>query len=122
MEIFSFDRGGIAVLINNVAVPAGADYYSDEVGIVASYSGFRLPNSVTWEWAFGGTGAFSTILILLEGSIDGLTWYQLDSSFSVLTSGMQHVMSKPVRYLRAHIPSTVAIASGAPTVHVQLTM
>lgn len=122
MEVFTMDRGGIAVLIKNVAVPASADYYSDEVAVVASRDTFRLPNNFTWEVTFGGTGSYSVCVILLEGSIDGVDWYQLDSNFGALVATMQHVVNKPVRYLRAHVTSTVTISSGTPKISVQITM
>lgn len=119
MEMFTMDRGGIAVLINNL--PLSAEHYSDEVACVASYSGFRLPNNFTWEVEFGGSGSYSVFLALLEGSIDSVTWYQLDSQFGSLSPTMQHVVNKPVRFLRVHVV-TATVMSGIPTVRAQVTM
>jgi len=53
----------------------------------------------TWEIVVTGAPANETTL--LEGSINGTTWYTLDTS-NITTSEMRHVVNKPVRYIRAN--------------------
>jgi len=53
----------------------------------------------TWEIVVTGAPANETTL--LEGSINGTTWYTLDTS-NITTSEMRHVVNKPVRYVRGN--------------------
>jgi hypothetical protein len=64
----------------------------------------------TWEIVVTGGPANETTN--LEGSINGTTWYILDTSNTV-TAEMRHVVNKPVRYVRGNC---TVLPSGTVTV------
>lgn len=70
-----------------------------------------VPVVVTWSYEITG-GPPATIQVDLEGSLDGLVWYVLDTSVTV-GSVMRHVANKPVIFLRQRL---VSIGAGGGTV------
>lgn len=58
-----------------------------------------VTGKMTWEIVIGG--ALATQSTNLEGSLNGTTWYVLDTS-TVVTSEMRHVALKPVQYIRGN--------------------
>jgi hypothetical protein len=120
-KVFTYDRGAVATSIDGVAIDGSTlPWLGDEIGVVAAYSMFRLPDKYTWEIIIEG-GSYSTLLVILQISLDGLTWYQADSNFGVLTNTMQHVFNRPARYIRANVLNA-AVASGSPKLTVQFAL
>lgn len=72
--------------------------------------GDTLPNLHTWTLTTGGTGSYSALSVILEGSIDGSNWFTVDTATA--TGGRS--LKILVQYLRCN-PQTLTIASGSPT-------
>lgn len=90
----------LVTLLNAVAVPTvGAT--TDMVSLLSKH---------TWEIVVTGGPANETTN--LEGSINGTTWYVLDTS-NITTSEMRHIVNKPVRYVRGNC---TVLPSGTVTV------
>lgn len=85
----SFPTQDLVTLLNAVAIPT----------VGATTDTTFLLSKHTWEIVTTGPPANQTTL--LEGSINGATWYTLDTSNTV-ASEMRHVVNKPVRYVRAN--------------------
>lgn len=64
------------------------------------------------------TGSPTSVNVDLEGSIDGVTWFVLDSS-TTTTSEMRHVVNKLVENIRANL--TTLTGGTSPTVTVEIT-
>ena len=79
----------LTTLLNAVVVPT----------IGATTDTIFLLSKHTWEIVV--TGAPANESTNLEGSINGTTWYILDTSI-ITTSEMRHVVNKPVRYVRGN--------------------
>lgn len=73
-----------------------------------------LCTKMTWEIVL--TGSPTSAETSLEGSINGTTWYSLDTS-TTITSEMRHIVNKPVLSVRANLISLVG--GTAPTVTVR---
>lgn len=59
------------------------------------------------------TGAPTAVSITLQGSLDGTNWFTLATSTST-TGDLQHVVDKPVRFVRANLGTLTG--GTAPTV------
>jgi len=79
----------LTTLLNAVAVPTTGTT-TDTTFLLSKH---------TWEIVVTGAPANETTL--LEGSINGTTWYTLDTS-NITTSEMRHVVNKPIRYVRGN--------------------
>jgi hypothetical protein len=90
----------LTTLLNAVAVPT----------VGATLDMTYLLSKHTWEIVVTGGPANETTN--LEGSINGTTWYILDTSNTV-TAEMRHVVNKPVRYVRGNC---TVLPSGTVTV------
>ena len=97
----SLPSTGLLTLLNAVAAPT--------VGATNNIS-TTFPSKMTWEIVITGAPANETTL--LEGSINGTTWYTLDTS-TTTTSEMRHVGLKPITYIRANC---TVLPSGTCTV------
>ena len=84
-----FPTQALTTLLNAIAVPTTG----------ATLDTTFLLSKHTWEIVVTGAPANETTL--LEGSINGTTWYTLDTS-NITTSEMRHVVNKPVRYVRGN--------------------
>lgn len=67
------------------------------------------------------TGAPTAVTVDLEGSLDGTTWFQLDThAFSAgeltATGAMWHVVNKVIKYVRANLATLTAGTSPTVTV------
>ena len=74
---------------------------------------------IGWNIIVGGTGAWSALTVLLEGSIDGTNWTTLDTSTSTSTVGERDVVAVTPQYIRANV-SVATVSSGTPTVSVDI--
>jgi hypothetical protein len=120
-QMYTYDRGAVAQTIAGIAIDGSTlPWLGDEIGVVAAYSMFRLPDKYTWEIRIDG-GTYSTLLVILEISLDGLNWYQADSNFGILTNTMQHVFNRPARYIRANVQEAV-VDTGTPKLTVQFAL
>lgn len=90
----------LTTLLNAVAVPTVGGT-TDTTFLLSKH---------TWEIVCTGPPANETTS--LEGSINGTTWYVLDTS-TITTSEMRHIVNKPVRYVRANC---TVLPSGTLTV------
>jgi hypothetical protein len=95
-----FPTQSLATLLAAVAVPTTG----------ATLDTTFLLSKHTWEIVVTGGPANETTL--LEGSINGATWYTLDTC-NITTSEMRHVVNKPVRYVRGNC---TVLPSGTVTV------
>jgi len=96
----TFPTQAIVTLLNAVAAPTTG----------ATTDTTYLLSKHTWEIVVTGAPANETTN--LEGSINGTTWYILDTS-AITTSEMRHIVNKPVRYIRA---DCTVLPSGTVTV------
>ncbi len=55
-----------------------------------------------YTWQVIPTGTFTALTVTLEGSLDGATWFTLDTINSV-TGGAASVSAAPVNFLRANV-------------------
>lgn len=105
---YSYERGSRAVSLAAVTgVGAG-----DEFGLLPFFGG-TIPSTYSWDVII--TGGPASISVTLEGSLDGVNWFVLDTSTST-SNALRHVVDKPVRYLRANLGTLTGGA--APTVSV----
>lgn len=73
------------------------------------YNGNTSNRSFSWEITYPVTPA--TIAVALQGSLDEITWYDLDTH-ALVTPLLKHVVDKSVRFLRANATTlTGALAS-----------
>ena len=100
----SHDRGGTDRILTTEGTAGNSGV---EVGIVVSTGYGYLPHRHTWKTTIAGGP--TSIQVDLEGSIDGSTWSQIDTSTAV-AGELRHIVNKPVRFVRAKL---VAIAGGA---------
>lgn len=94
----------------------------DAVTATGAGAAFSVPEKPTggqfgaFTWQIIITGAPTSITVNLEGSLDGTNWFQLDT-YTGSANAMQHVVNKPVAYLRGNL---VTLTGGSsPTVTVQ---
>ncbi len=82
-------------------------------GVTAAYDvTLESPDKHTLQFITTGTPAAATLR--LEGSIDGVNWFDLSGSQSCVSSGMFHVVNKPILYVRVNLLTLVG--GTAPTV------
>lgn len=96
----AFETGCLNVSLDGVKQGIAAGDVGIAFGIATRYGHSLLPNNFTWTVVQAGT-ALSTIQVDLQGSIDGIRWYQIDTTTSVAVFQMRHVVYKPVRFIRA---------------------
>lgn len=114
MTTNSADRGAMNTSIN----ASNANGAGDSFGLVASGDYTRLPKDFIWEVLVSG-GVYSALSVNLEGSLDNVNWYTLDSSTA--TGGeARAVLNKPFRYVRGNKVSSTT-SSGTPVVTVRFT-
>lgn len=78
----------------------------------------EVPGTVTYGWQAEVSGGPALVNMWLEGSIDGATWFQLDT-FSVGTNPhMKWVVDHPVNFLRVNFVNASGGTSPAATVSV----
>lgn len=70
-----------------------------------------------YTWSTVITGAPATLVVNLEGSLDGDNWYVLDSSSNV-SGEMKSVVNTPVLYIRGNL--TTLTGGTSPTLTVNL--
>lgn len=77
--------------------------------LVDAYSGFGLQVNLAY------TAAPSAFSAQLQGSLDGLNWYNLGTALTATTAGTQYVAvsANPARYLRAALTITGGTAVAA---------
>lgn len=97
--------GGAYTLVNGSPPAGGA---GDAVGVGPIYHGNDTPKQLTWEVILSGSPA--TLTVNLEGSLDLVNWYQLDSTTTVQALQARSVVLKPFRYYRIN----VTVVTGAP--------
>lgn len=83
-------------------------------GVAATGAGsvFTLNTSRNFTWTVVYTGTPTSITIALQGSLDGTTYFDLGSSTSTANS-MNHVVDKPVKFVRCNI--SVYTVNGSTT-------
>lgn len=113
--VYAHERGCAEVLLSGV-VAADAPKSSDPLAVVAGFTSYIAPRVNIFETKLGGTGAFASITVLFEGSLDGATWIQLGSSTNV-SGEVTWIIDRPMLYVRATV-SAAAVSSGAPTMSV----
>jgi hypothetical protein len=84
-------KGKIYASLNRVTVAGTGHAYAISSATPAS--------SVTWQVLYNGTPLSSSVN--LEGSIDGVNYFVLDSTAST-ASEMRHIINKPVLYVRCN--------------------
>ena len=89
----------IAVFTNGSTVAPSGAY---DIGFLAAQH--------TWMMDF--TGSPGTVSIILQGTIDGANWFNLDT-YTGTADTMRHVVNKPVRKIRVDID---ALDTGSVTV------
>jgi hypothetical protein len=109
------DHGSAEILLNAVVL-AGTTGFGQPLGLTTRGI-MPMPHRYTWQTIIGGTGSFTSITVNLEGSLDGVNWFQLDQSTNA-TGETRHIVNKPIRYVRPNVVANV-VASGAPTLTVQ---
>jgi hypothetical protein len=100
----SYQTGQVATSLNAVAATGAGAAFS----LPMRDSGY--PSVFTWQMVYTGTP--SAITATLQGSIDNVNWFVLDTSTS--TAGeMRSVAQKPVRFLRCNISAYTVNSSTA---------
>ena len=79
----------------------------------AKQPGFAYKNH-TWNTVLSGSP--TTVSVTLEGSLDGVTWFVLDTGTST-TNEMRHVTNKPVLHLRANVGTLSGGSTPSVTVY-----
>jgi hypothetical protein len=82
----------------------------------------RKPSQHTLQATMGGTVVATAVTVDTEGSLDELTWFQIDqhvfSAGEITAEGaMWHITGTPVKFLRANL--TTLTGGTAPTVTVK---
>ncbi len=70
----------------------------------------------TWEIKIGDSSP-TAIIVLLEGSLDGVNWYTMDT-YNVVADTMRHVVNMAVRIIRANL--TVISGGGSPVPNISV--
>jgi hypothetical protein len=74
-----------------------------QTGTGAATNVYVLPSTMSkFTWVAAYTGGTTSSTVYLQGSLDGSSWFTLDTSTS---DEMRHVVNKPVRYVRSNINS-----------------
>lgn len=107
----------IALMIILLSTLLWADYYSpgsmavslSAVTTTGAGTAFAMPtingttpNKFTWQSVLSGTA--TSITVNLEGSLDNVTYFQMDQSTSTTTES-RSVVNKPVKWVRCNITS-----------------
>jgi len=95
MADYSFGLGEANTSLN----AKGSSGAGDTFGIVP-FGGFPLPRVFGWDVVV--TGSPSSLRVDIEGSLDGTTWFQLDT-YTTAASTLRFIVDKPVRYIRANL-------------------
>jgi hypothetical protein len=117
--------GSIALFSNN---GTGYDPYTQNFPVATSCSAVTttgacsvlnhsLMPKATHTWTIIVTGAPASDTILLEGSIDGVNYFTVDTS-TITTSEMRFVSNKLVSYMRGNV--TTLVGGVSPTITVQI--
>ena len=92
-------------LVNGTPPVGGA---GDAVGVGPIYHGNDTPKQITWEILLSGTP--TTLTANLEGSLDLVNWYQLDTTSTVQPAQARSVVLKPFRYYRVNVTAVTGAA------------
>jgi hypothetical protein len=107
--------GPTVTLLNNVTATGASDSYALPV-----VSG-QVPPRLTWVVTFK-TAAPTAQTTNLEGSLDNVNWYTLDSSTNLdytsdtVSGEMLHITNKPVKFVRANLATYTAGSNAGVTV------
>lgn len=113
----AFETGCLNVSLDGVNQGIAQGDVGTAFGIATRHGHSLLPNNFTWTVTQAGTAA-ATMQADLQGSIDQINWYALDSTTTVAAFQMRHVTYKPVRFIRVKLitltggDGTTAISSG----------
>ena len=113
-QSMGFEVGNLNVSLDGVTTGLVAGDIGNAFGVPPQSGRMLLPYNWTWSILQRGT-TFATIQVDLEGSIDQVNWFQLDSDTAVAAFALRHVVYKPVRFIRAHL---VAATGGDGTSNV----
>jgi hypothetical protein len=77
--------------------------YTDvEIGLEAYLQQSVLPRRIAWSVIIGSVANLNSMEILLEGSLNGVNWFTLDT-YTTLANTLRWVVDKPARFLRAKV-------------------
>lgn len=88
-------------------------------GLATRWGHDLLPHIFTWTVIQAGT-APATIQVDLQGSIDGINYFALDSTTTVSSFQMRHIAYKPIRFIRAKL-TTLTGGDGTTAIKVGIT-
>jgi hypothetical protein len=110
--------------VNTLTLAQSATGYGQPYNIA------NLPSNGNISWAVKPTGTVSTITLLLEGSLDGVNWYTLDTIAQGDTAGasgtawsgtageLKWMTGRQVNYLR----SNLTVISGGGSITAQFSL
>lgn len=109
----TYERGSRFVSISTNFFDVGTTQFpanpttENTAGLEAYLQQSVLPRRIAWDVLLGTPANISSMSILLEGSLNGVDWFTLDT-YTTVANTLRHIVDKPVRYLRANI-SAIAI-------------
>lgn len=107
---YAYERGTFALSFPGTALPADGDT-GDEFAIPPYVHG-EMPYTFAWQTTVLNGGTFSAINVTLEGSLDGVNWYTMDTSTNV-AGEIRTISGKKARFLRIKKVSSTT-ATGTP--------
>jgi len=77
----------------------------------------RVPLSDNMVFQTTYTGAPTALVIDIEGSLDGLSYFPLKSVDIIASGGLFHIPGQPVVFIRANLKTLTGIIGVTPTVY-----
>jgi hypothetical protein len=83
------------------------------------FGGLGAPSNHTIDWSNAGTAA-TTCSLRMEGSSDGVHWFDMTGPLDGTVTNMVHIVNKPLMYVRLFVISYTS-ADGTTAVNVRYT-
>ena len=101
-------KTGEAPLLLNGATATGA---GESLKLPLTYS--------KYSWRVNPVGSITAMTVVLQGSLDGEIWDNLDSNNNV-AGGLRSVVDIPIKYVRANVTVWTPSGSGSPSAAVSV--